>query len=80
MSRLTEKPVAYNLIAGGKTPSVSFQDLRGAGVTLVLYSTPCLFAAQAAVERAVQGLKMGGGLLPDKSPTAVTLRDCVALL
>ena len=40
-------PVMFNQIAGGKSPPYTLDELHAAGVSLVNYSTPCLFAAQA---------------------------------
>ena len=40
------KPFAFNQIARGKSSSYSLREFRDAGVSLVIYSTPCLFAAQ----------------------------------
>lgn len=75
------RPVAFNQIAGGKSPRSSLCELAAAGVTLVIYSTPCLFAAQAAVEDAVGHLKRTGGLLPEAAPgRSVGLGACVAVL
>jgi 2-methylisocitrate lyase-like PEP mutase family enzyme len=39
----------FNQIAGGKSPPASLSELRAAGVSLVNYSTPCLFAAHDAI-------------------------------
>ena len=49
-----EKPLVFNQIAGGKSPTCSLDDLKEAGVSLVNYSTPCLFAAQAALDTEMQ--------------------------
>ncbi|MDY7022801.1 MAG: isocitrate lyase/PEP mutase family protein [Cyanobacteriota bacterium] len=57
------KPLVFNQIAGGKSPSCSLSDLKNAGVSLVNYSTPCLFAAQAALETEMQLLRERDGFL-----------------
>lgn len=54
---MTDKPLAFNQLAGGASPHRSFADLQAAGVALAIYSTPCLFAAQAAISNALQQLK-----------------------
>jgi 2-methylisocitrate lyase-like PEP mutase family enzyme len=72
------KPFAYNQIAGGKSPSLTLGELKGLGVSLVIYSTPCLFAAQPAIERAITFVKENDGLLPDSQ--SVELRESTALL
>jgi 2-methylisocitrate lyase-like PEP mutase family enzyme len=75
------RPLAFNQIAGGKAPRLSLHDLGRAGVSLAIYSTPCLFAAQGAVDDAIRRLKEAEGLLPDVGPgRSVVLRDCVAVL
>jgi 2-methylisocitrate lyase-like PEP mutase family enzyme len=62
-SRIT-KPLMFNQIAGGKSPACSLGQLSDAGVSLVNYSTPCLFAAQDAIENALLHLKQMDGRLP----------------
>ncbi len=57
-------PVAFNQIAGGKSPPCTLAQLTALGVSLVIYSTPCLFAAQAAMDDALAALKADDGLLP----------------
>jgi 2-methylisocitrate lyase-like PEP mutase family enzyme len=75
------RPLAFNQIAGGKSPRSSLCELAAAGVSLVIYSTPCLFAAQAAVDAAVGCLKQTEGLLPEPAAgRSVGLGDCVAVL
>lgn len=57
-------PIVFNQIAGGKSPSCTLTELRKAGVSLVNYSTPCLFAAQAAIAREIERLVLEDGQLP----------------
>jgi 2-methylisocitrate lyase-like PEP mutase family enzyme len=63
--KITNKPILFNQIAGGKSPRVSLDDLRKAGASLTLYSTPCLFAAQAAIDDALTQIFAQDGMLPD---------------
>ena len=56
MKDATGHAFVFNQMAGGKSPACSLRELEEAGVTLVVYSTPCLFPAQRAVERAMQDL------------------------
>ena len=58
-----DKPLVFNQIAGGKSPACNLSDLSDAGISLVNYSTPCLFAAQAALEAEMQQLRERDGLL-----------------
>ncbi len=50
-----------------------------AGVRMVIYSTPCLFAAQGAVMAAMERLKANQGRLAD-SPPEVKLGACTQVL
>lgn len=61
------KPLLFNQIAGGRSPRLSLRELAELGVDITIYSTPCLFAAHAAMEDAVVGLKQRDGVLPDGS-------------
>jgi 2-methylisocitrate lyase-like PEP mutase family enzyme len=75
------RPIAFNQIAGGKSPRRSLPDLARAGISLAIYSTPCLFAAQAAVDAALRDLKQAAGLLPNPvAESAVALKECMAVL
>ncbi len=75
------RPLVFNQIAGGKSPTYSLRELGGAGVSLAIYSTPCLFAAQAAVEQALRFLKENDGVLPEPGlQGAVGVKECTAVL
>jgi 2-methylisocitrate lyase-like PEP mutase family enzyme len=63
-------PLVFNQIAGGKSPAASLTELQAAGVSLVNYSTPCLFAAQTAIETALQQLQQADGKLSDQGLAA----------
>jgi 2-methylisocitrate lyase-like PEP mutase family enzyme len=79
--QLTDKPILFNQIAGGKSPRLTLTQLREAGAALTLYSTPCLFAAQTAMDRALTEILGGDGLLPDVSAgNSVGVAECTALL
>jgi 2-methylisocitrate lyase-like PEP mutase family enzyme len=71
------KPLMFNQIAGGKSPSCSLADLERLGVSLVNYSTPCLFAAQSAIHDTMQLLKENNGLLLKDQ---VGVQECTRLL
>ncbi|CAL9488120.1 2,3-dimethylmalate lyase [Actinosynnema sp. ALI-1.44] len=70
-------PVVFNQIAGGKSPSLSLTELGGLGVRVAIYSTPCLFAAQTAIEDALARLRADDGRLPADS---IGVADSQALL
>lgn len=73
-------PVMFNQIAGGKSPHYSLKELQEAGVSLVNYSTPCLFAAQTSIEQAMDALVSSDGVLPDNESECADLTQCTALL
>jgi 2-methylisocitrate lyase-like PEP mutase family enzyme len=66
----------FNQIAGGKSPPCTLTDLKNAGIMLVNYSTPCLFAAQTAMNEAMLKLKESDGLLKG----GIGVKDCTDLL
>lgn len=76
----SKKPFAFNQIAGGKSPVSNLRQLQEAGVSLVIYSTPCLFAAQTAVQEAMKSLQESNGLLNSSRKGSVDLQECTALL
>ena len=69
-----------NQIEGGKSPAWSLRELREADVSLVNYSTPCLFAAQAAIDEAMKALKEKDGLLQGIGNGRVDVQGCTAIL
>jgi 2-methylisocitrate lyase-like PEP mutase family enzyme len=78
---ITDKPLLFNQIAGGNSPRASLSELREAGAALALYSTPCLFAAQAAIEDALSAIFTNDGRMPDTTNGAsVGVGQCTALL
>jgi 2-methylisocitrate lyase-like PEP mutase family enzyme len=82
IKRLRERtgiPVAFNQIAGGKSPPWTARELEEAGVSMGIYSTPCLFAAQGAIDAALRELLGPDGRL-STSPGAIGLADCTAIL
>ncbi len=81
LKREVNRPLAFSQIAGGKSPRCGLRELAAAGVSLAIYSTPCLFAAQAAVASAMDCLKQTGGVLEEPIPgRTVGLRECATLL
>lgn len=77
LSSKAARPFCFNQIAGGKSPACTLTELREAGVKIAIYSTPCLFAAQAAIDDALVNLRKVDGSLAG-SPIGV--KDCTALL
>ena len=72
-----DKPLVFNQIAGGKSPPCNLTELRDAGVSLVNYSTPCLFAALTALENEMKWLREQDGFLQKEQ---VGVQECTALL
>jgi 2-methylisocitrate lyase-like PEP mutase family enzyme len=56
-------PLMVNLIQGGKTPEVSLTELHSLGANIVIYSTPCLYPAQQAIENEMKRLHHSDGRL-----------------
>lgn len=77
LNQKVDKPLVFNQIAGGKSPPCSLTDLKNVGVSLVNYSTPCLFAAQAALEDTMQWLRERDGFLQKDQ---VGVAECTAHL
>ncbi len=75
-----DKPILFNQIAGGKSPRLSLTELEGLGVNAVIYSTPCLFAAQTAIDNALLELRANDGRLPEVKPGDVGVAASIELL
>jgi 2-methylisocitrate lyase-like PEP mutase family enzyme len=80
LSRMVNCPVFCNVIGGGKVPAGSRADLAIGGVQGLIYSTPCLFAAQDAIEQTLQQLIRDDVPLADALAGARDLSDCHAVL
>ncbi|OGR29738.1 MAG: hypothetical protein A2139_00365 [Desulfobacca sp. RBG_16_60_12] len=70
-------PIMVNQLHGGKSPNWRIDELEDAGASIVIYSTPCLFAAQYGIERYLDAL-LEMHCLP-KENTA-SMDDCARLL
>ena len=77
LSAETTRPFCFNQLAGGKSPDCTLAELREAGVKIVIYSTPCLFVVQAAIEDAMTDLKKADGSLRG---SRVGTKDCTRIL
>lgn len=73
-------PVIGNVIGGGKVPACSRADLAQHGVQGLIYSTPCLFAAQGAIEQALLGLSDDAVGLGTALASGRELSHCNAVL
>jgi 2-methylisocitrate lyase-like PEP mutase family enzyme len=75
-----DKPLLFNQIAGGKSPRLSLTELEDLGVNAAIYSTPCLFAAQTAIDNALRELRANDGRLPEVKGGDVGIGASIALL
>jgi 2-methylisocitrate lyase-like PEP mutase family enzyme len=75
-----DKPLLFNQIAGGKSPRLSLSELQGLGVNVAMYSTPCLFAAQTAMDKAMLELRADDGRLPQVRDGDIGVAASLALL
>src|SRR5882757_6396489 len=75
-----DKPLLFNQIAGGKSPRLSLSELQDLGVNVAMYSTPCLFAAQASMDEAMLELRAEGGRLPEVKEGDIGVAASLALL
>ena len=82
LKKRVKVPFTFNQIAGGKSPACSMNDLKDFGVSLVIYSTPCLFAAQTAIEDTMRNLALTDGRIPPVTVEngLVGVKDCTAVL
>lgn len=71
-------PIMVNQLYGGKSPNWSLDQMQNAGASIVIYSTPCLFAAQDAIQKYLGELKANGGVLPSTGTT--TMDQCKEIL
>lgn len=75
-----DKPLLFNQIAGGRSPRLSLGELAELGVDVAIYSTPCLFAAHEAMDKALTDLKVTDGRLPETGDDGVGVPQSVELL
>jgi 2-methylisocitrate lyase-like PEP mutase family enzyme len=75
-----DKPLLFNQIAGGRSPRLSLAELERLGVDVAIYSTPCLFAAQVAIDNALLELRAADGRLPEVTEGDVGVAESLALL
>jgi 2-methylisocitrate lyase-like PEP mutase family enzyme len=76
----TKKPLVFNHIVGGKSPALTLKELKSRGISAVLYSTPCLFAAQAAIQESMQTMLSNDGFLTAENTKCADLASCKTLL
>ncbi|MCP9888744.1 isocitrate lyase/PEP mutase family protein [Cyanobium sp. ATX 6A2] len=72
--------VVANVIGGGRTPPCDRETLGRLGLNLLLYSTPCLFAAQRAIEQQLMSLTEEQLPFSDSLRHGVSLSECQEVL
>jgi 2-methylisocitrate lyase-like PEP mutase family enzyme len=77
LKSLVSVPIMVNQLHGGKSPNWRFDELEAAGAAIVIYSTPCLFAAQYGIERYLD-MMLETNCLP--SQNTATMTDCMRVL
>ena len=70
-------PIMVNQLYGGKSPNWRFDELEDAGASIVIYSTPCLFAAQCGIERYLDAM-LEMKRLPAEN--TASMADCARIL
>ncbi len=70
-------PIMINQLNGGKSPNWRFDEMEDAGASIVIYSTPCLFAAQYSIERYLDKM-VEMNRLPSES--TASMADCARVL
>ncbi len=73
----TSVPIMVNQLYGGKSPHWNFKELKDAGASIVIYSTPCLFAAQYGIEKYLAEMIEKQGL-PQQG--TASMEDCAEVL
>jgi 2-methylisocitrate lyase-like PEP mutase family enzyme len=70
-------PIMINQLHGGKSPDWRFDELEEAGASIVICSTPCLFAALYGIERYLD-MMLEMNYLP--SENTASMDDCLRVL
>jgi 2-methylisocitrate lyase-like PEP mutase family enzyme len=70
-------PIMVNQLHGGKSPNWKFDELEDAGASIVIYSTPCLYAAQYGIEHYLDKM-IEIQRLP--SENTATMAECASVL
>lgn len=80
LAREIDAPLCFNQIAGGRSRPLSFSEMSRAGIRLAIHSTPCLFAAQEAIEAELDRLARKDGCLRGPESGGLGLADCTRVL
>jgi 2-methylisocitrate lyase-like PEP mutase family enzyme len=70
-------PIIVNQLHGGKSPNWRFDELEDAGTSIIIFSTPCLYAAQYGIERYLE-MMMEQNCLPSEHTSSMA--DCSRVL
>ncbi len=77
VAQAVKVPLMVNQIHGGKSPNWTLQEMEAAGVAIAIFSTPCLFAAQYAIERYLDQMQKHHKLVGENT---VGMAECVKML
>jgi len=77
LSQEVKCPIMVNQLHGGKSPSWGLDELEDMGASIVIYSTPCLFAAHYAIEKYLESI-LRRKVLPAED--TVTMEECNKVL
>ena len=71
-------PVMVNQLHGGKSPDWTFKELMDAGVSISIYSTPCIFAAQFGIESYLKKmLELGAKVIKTETELILKSRNVI---
>jgi 2-methylisocitrate lyase-like PEP mutase family enzyme len=70
-------PIMINQLHGGKSPNWRFDEMQDAGASIVICSTPCLFAAQNGIEQYLDSMLQMQRLPAENTST---MADCARVL
>jgi 2-methylisocitrate lyase-like PEP mutase family enzyme len=77
LKSFTTVPIMVNQLHGGKSPNWRFDELESAGASIMICSTPCLFAAQYGIEQYLD-LMLEQNRLPAEGTASMS--DCARVL
>lgn len=80
LGKVVSVPLVCNQLFGGKTAPITLDEMQALGVSVALYSTPCLASAQSAIDSSMRALKSSAGLSDARTNGNVDLSQINTLL